>query len=251
MGPLEDRDLIRYNRQMILDGWGEDGQSKLKEARVFLAGAGGLGSPVAIYLTVAGVGEVAICDNDRVELSNLNRQILHNDMRIGQLKAESAGDTLRSLNPDITITTYAARLEEGNLNKMIGGADLVVDCLDNYETRYLLNRWCAGQGIPFVHGAVWGLMGQMTFLHPPETPCLECIFPNPPPKEVFPVVGVTPGVIGTLQAMETLKYLTGIGEILKGRLLIFDGDLMNFETVAVKRISSCPVCSVTPSVNAK
>lgn len=242
MQTLTDYDRTRYNRQMLLDEWGEAGQLKLKSSTVFIAGAGGLGSPVAIYLAVAGVGEMRICDVDRLELSNLNRQILHTDERVGELKAISADKTLRALNPTINIVTYPEYLDQSNVERIVGRPNIVVDCLDNYETRYLLNSYCLKHQIPFVHGAIWGLIGQVTFLQPPETPCLKCLVPEPPPKETFPVVGVTPGLIGCIQAMEVLKYLTGIGDTLKGRLLLFDGEEMTFNTVTIKPAPSCPEC---------
>ncbi|MRS02683.1 HesA/MoeB/ThiF family protein [bacterium] len=246
---LSDYDLQRYSRQMMLAGWGEAGQQKIKNSSVFIAGAGGLGSPVALFLAAAGLGEIRICDDDSVDLSNLNRQILHSDSRIGQLKARSAEQTLLEINPGITINAFAERLDETNTERIIGQPDIVVDCLDNYPTRYLLNEYCVTQRIPLVHAAIWGLIGQITFIQTPETPCLKCLIPEAPPKEVFPVLGATPGVIGSLQAMETLKYLTGIGECLKGRLLIFDGDNMSFETIKVKRRPGCSVCGVDQAGN--
>ncbi len=243
MEKLTDYDKTRYNRQMLIREWGEEGQQKLKASTVFIAGAGGLGSPVSIYLAVAGVGEIKICDRDRLELSNLNRQILHTDERIGELKAVSAGKTLRELNPAINIVTYADYLDASNIDRIVGRPNIIVDCLDNFETRYLLNAYCLEHKIPFMHGAIWGMTGQMTFLHPPETPCLKCLFPEPPPKETFPVVGVTPGITGCIQAMEVLKFLTGIGTLLKRKLLIFDGEEMTFITIDVERAPACPACS--------
>ncbi len=239
---LTNYDKTRYDRQMMIEGWGEEGQAKLKTSSVFIAGAGGLGSPVSIYLAIAGVGELRICDADRPELSNLNRQILHTDERIGELKAVSAEKTLRELNPTIKIVTYSDYLDENSVERIVGKPDIIVDCLDNFETRYLLNSYCVKNNIPFVHGAIWGMIGQVTFLHPPETPCLRCLVPEPPPKEVFPVVGVTPGVIGCIQAMEVLKFLTGVGTPLKERLLVLDGEEMIFTSANVKRIPSCQEC---------
>jgi molybdopterin/thiamine biosynthesis adenylyltransferase/molybdopterin converting factor small subunit len=239
---LTDYDKTRYDRQMMIEGWGEEGQAKLKTSSVFIAGAGGLGSPVSIYLAIAGVGELRICDADRPELSNLNRQILHTDERIGELKAVSAEKTLGELNPTIKIVTYSDYLDENSVERLVGKPDIIVDCLDNFETRYLLNSYCVEHDIPFVHGAIWGMIGQVTFLHPPETPCLLCLVPKPPPKELFPVVGVTPGIIGCIQAMEVLKFLTGVGTPLKGRLLVFDGEEMTFNSVNIKRASSCQEC---------
>jgi molybdopterin/thiamine biosynthesis adenylyltransferase len=242
METLTDYERTRYSRQMLVAGWGEEGQKRLKRSRVFIAGAGGLGSPVSIYLVVAGVGEIKICDADTIELSNLNRQILHTDARIGELKATSAAKTLGQLNPTTSIVTYADYLDERNVERIVGQPDIIVDCLDNFETRYLLNAYCLENKVPFVHGAVRGMMGQVTFLSPPETPCLRCIFPEPVPKEIFPVVGVTPGVIGSIQAMEVLKFLTAVGVMLKGRLIFFDGEDMTFTVVETVRATSCPDC---------
>jgi adenylyltransferase/sulfurtransferase len=242
MSALTTDETRRYNRQMLIEGWGEQGQVRLKSSTVFVAGAGGLGSCVTIYLAVAGVGNLRICDSDRVELSNLNRQILHNDSRIGVLKTESAKKTLNDLNPAVNIVTFPERLDQTTADRIIGEPDIIMDCLDNFETRYLLSRYSLRKRIPLVHGAIWGLNGQVTFLSPPETPCFRCIFPESPPKEVFPVLGVTPGLTACIQVMEALKYLTGVGTPLKGKLLLFDGQDMAFSTVNVSRAAACPDC---------
>ncbi len=246
MAKLTDHDKIRYSRQMLIDGWSTEGQLRLKSSTAFIAGAAGLGSPVSIYLAVAGVGTIVICDADTVELSNLNRQILHNDDRIDRSKAVSAEQTLSQLNPAVKTVPCADHLDEGNLERIIGHPDIVVDCLDNFETRYLINAYCLAHRIPFVHGAVHGFLGQVTFLRPPETPCLRCLFPEPPPKEVFPVVGATPGIAGSIQAMEVVKFLTGIGTNLEGKLLFFDAEEMTFSSLKVKRAPSCPDCGSLP-----
>jgi adenylyltransferase/sulfurtransferase len=246
MGYLSETDRKRYQRQISIPGWGEEGQVRVQSARVFIAGAGGLGSPVALYLAAAGVGEIAICDSDRVTSSNLNRQILHSDERIGELKAESAASTLRQLNPGIRIIPIPEHLEKTNAERIIGKPDILMDCLDNYETRYVLNDYSIENGIPLVHGAIWGLVGQVTFLAPPTTPCLRCIVPTPPTGGIFPAVGVTTGVIGTLQAMEALKFLTGIGTNLKGTMLFFDGEEMTFTPLQVRRSATCPACGHLP-----
>ena len=239
---LDDYDRDRYTRQMLLDGWGEVGQRRIKNSSVFVAGAGGLGSPVSMYLAAAGVGKISLCDADTIELSNLNRQILHSDNRLHQLKAFSAERTLREMNPSICIDVFTEYLDRHNAERIIGTPDIIVDCLDNYATRYLLNAYCIDHHIPLVHAAVWGLMGQISFIDPPETPCLRCIFSEAPPKGVFPVLGATPGVIGSLQAMETLKFLAGVGDLLKGRLLLFDGEDMSITMLTVKHLSGCPAC---------
>jgi len=242
MPPLTDYDLRRYQRQMLLPGWGEAGQEKLKSSCAFIVGAGGLGSPVALYLAAAGVGELRICDSDVVELSNLNRQILHPEERIGVSKALSAGETLRLQNPTIHIHTFPEHLDEASIERIAGSPDIVLDCLDNFETRYLLNRYCLVHHIPLIHAAVWGFTGQLSFLHPPETPCLRCIVPSPPPKSVFPIVGATAGLVGCVQAAEALKHLTGVGVTLRGTLLMVDAEDMEFFRLQVNRRDDCPDC---------
>jgi adenylyltransferase/sulfurtransferase len=239
---LSENELKRYHRQMLLDGWGEATQQKLKASTVFVAGAGGLGSPVAIYLAVAGVGHIRICDFDAPEMANLNRQILHDHTRIGVNKALSAKQTLALINPDVRVTAITDRIEAHNVDALVGDAQVIVDCMDNFPTRYVLNESAARKRIPLVHGSIWGLEGRLSFIHTPETPCLRCVFAEAPPKGVFPVVGATPGVIGTMQAMETIKYLTGIGQNLKGRLLAWDGTQMTFKILRIAKDPACPVC---------
>src|SRR5512134_2398666 len=216
-------ELNRYNRQMMMEGWGVETQQKIKDSTVFIAGAGGLGSPVSIYLAVAGVGNMRICDFDSPDWSNLNRQILHDHTRIGTNKAVSGKMTLERLNGDISVTAFTDKIVAENVDELVGNADIILDCMDNFPTRYLLNESAMRKKIPMVYGRI-------TFIHAPETPCLRCYFPEPPPKEVFPVLGATPGVIGTLQAMEAMKYLSGIGKLLKGRLLVWSGNDMSFKT---------------------
>ena len=242
METRSDYDHVRYGRQMLLTGWGEEGQARLNASSVFIAGAGGLGSPVSLYLAAAGVGQIRICDADEVELSNLNRQILHADRNIGELKAESARTTLEALNPTINILAYPDFLDEANVGRIVGQPDIIVDCLDNFETRYLLNAYCLQHKIPLVHGAIWGLTGQVTFIEPPHTPCLKCLFPEPPAPETFPVVGVTPGLVGCIQATEVLKYLVDLGTNLRGRLLMIDGEEIEFTIIDVDKMPACPVC---------
>jgi len=240
--PLTEEENQRYHRQIILPGWGEEGQEKVKEAVVFIAGAGGLGSPVAIYLAAAGVGRIRICDHSEPELSNLNRQILHTDRDIGKKKAISAQETLREINPHVQVEPLPVFIERENIDILVGDAQIIIDCMDNFPTRHVLNECAVRKGIPFVHGGVIGMCGQITFIHTPQTPCLKCIFPGSPPREVFPIVGATPGVIGTLQAVEALKFITGIGENLKGRLLIWDGERMVFQEIVINKYPNCPVC---------
>ena len=240
-----EEELKRYNRQMMMEGWGEETQERIKNSTVFVAGAGGLGSPVSIYLAVAGVGNIRVCDFDSPDWSNLNRQILHNHGRIGINKAVSAKQTLEELNSHITVTAFTDKIVEENVDELVGNADLILDCMDNFPTRYLLNESALRKKIPMVHGSIWGLDGRLTFIQSPETPCLRCYFPESPPKEVFPVLGATPGVIGTLQAMEALKYLSGIGKLLKGKLLVWSGNDMSFKTFKGYRDPHCPTCSKT------
>jgi len=239
---LSPDELERYQRQMMIDGWGEAGQEKLQRSTVFVAGAGGLGSPAAIYLCVAGVGELRICDSDAPELSNLNRQILHDASRVGINKASSAEQTLRALNPAVRVTPLTERIEPDNVDRLVGDAAIIVDCLDNFRARYLLNDVAVRRNMPLVHGAVSGLDGRMAVLHPPHTACLRCVVPEPPPEQAFPVLGATPGVIGTLQALEVLKYLTGVGESLLGELLVWDGARMRFVRVRFGADPRCPAC---------
>ena len=239
---LTKREQARYARQMMMAGWGSAGQEKLKRATVLVAGAGGLGSPASIYLAVAGVGRIRICDDDTPELSNLNRQILHDDSRIGMKKALSAAETLCRLNPDTTVEAVADRITEKSVDDLCDGADLIIDCMDNFPTRCLLNGVSVRRRIPLIHGSVWGMEGRLMVSNPPQTACLQCLFPEAPPKEVFPVLGATPGVIGTLQAMEAVKLLTGVGEPLLGRLMVWDGMEQTFQSFPVRRMTGCPGC---------
>ncbi len=240
---LSEQELKRYNRQMLIEGWGEVTQKKLKESTVFIAGAGGLGSPVSIYLAVAGVGNIRICDFDSPDWSNLNRQILHNHNRIGTNKAVSAVQTLTELNPDITVTAITDKIVAENIDELVDDADIILDCMDNFPTRFLLNECAIRKNIPLVYGSIWGMEGRLSFLQPPETPCLQCIFPEAPPQEVFPVLGATPGVIGSLQALEAIKYLSGAGKNLKGKLMVWDGVNTEFRNLKAYRDPECPACN--------
>jgi molybdopterin-synthase adenylyltransferase len=237
---LSTRECERYKRQIML--FGDEGQEQLKKAHILIAGAGGLGSPIAIYLAVAGVGTITIVDMDTVDQSNLNRQILHTDRDVGKKKTVSAIEKLRELNEDININAIDAMISERNIHELVGQADGIVDAMDNYPVRYLLNRTALEKKIPFFHGAIRGFYGQVTTIIPGQTPCLECIFPKAPPKEVFPVVGVTPGVIGSVQATEVIKYLTKSGELLAGRLLIWDGLAATTEEIAIEKNPACAAC---------
>lgn len=235
-------DFLRYSRQMLIDGWGEEGQRKLNNATIFIAGAGGLGSPVSIYLAVAGVGKIIICDFDSVEITNLNRQILHSHTRIGINKALSAKITLTAINPDVEVIAITEKITDENASKLIGNAVIIMDCMDNLETRYILNKVAIQNRIPLVFGAIYGMQGMLSFIQSPETPCLKCLFPEAPPRETFPVLGVTPGVIGALQALEAIKYIVGIGKNLKNKLLVWDGISCDFKSFTARKDPHCIIC---------
>jgi molybdopterin-synthase adenylyltransferase len=232
----------RYARQMIIPNWGEETQQRLKASKIFIAGAGGLGSPVSFNLAVAGIGLLRICDFDSPELSNLNRQFLHDDSRIGVNKAESAKRTLTRLNPHVQIEAITEKIDEASVDRLVADSDLILDCMDNYPTRFVLNAAAFRKRIPLVHGSIWGFEGRVTFIQTPETACLACLFKESPPREVFPVLGATPGITGTIQAMEAIKYLAGVGSLLKGRLLCCDFLEMRFFEVKVRKDPACRVC---------
>ena len=237
---LSQNERERYSRQIML--FGEEGQERLKNATIFIAGAGGLGSPISIYLAVAGVGRIILVDKDTVERTNLNRQILHYDRDIGRKKTASAQEKLREINPDVAVEVIDTTIDETNVRDLVGEADGIVDAMDNFPLRYLLNQVAFEKKIPLFHGAIRGFYGQATTILPGKTACLRCTFPNPPQKEVFPVVGVTPGFIGMVQATEVIKYLVGTGELLADRLLLWDGERSVVEEIALERNPSCEVC---------
>ncbi|MGA9190055.1 MAG: HesA/MoeB/ThiF family protein [Methanosarcina sp.] len=230
----------KYIRQIML--FGEEGQEKLENAKVFVAGAGGLGSPVSTYLAVAGIGKIIIADFDSVDLSNLNRQFLHHEKDIGREKIKSAEEKLLSLNPEIKVETIREKITDENAGSLVPPCDLIIDALDNFDTRHVLNRLAVERNIPLIHGAVSGYRGQATTIIPGKTPCLCCIFPSSFKKEVFPVLGTTPGVIGSIQANEAIKYLTGQGKLLENRLLLWDGLSCSFSELHVNKAENCPVC---------
>jgi sulfur-carrier protein adenylyltransferase/sulfurtransferase len=245
----------RYSRHMLIPEVGEEGQRRLLDARVLLIGAGGLGSPASLYLAAAGVGTLGIVDDDVVDASNLQRQIAHSTQRLGEPKVESARDTLEALNPDVQVKAFQERLTSENIDRILDeGWDVIVDGADNFPTRYLVNDASVWHDIPVVHGSIYRFEGQVTVFKPGEGPCYRCLFPTPPPPELAPscaeggVLGVLPGVIGSLQATEALKLTLGIGDPLVGRLLLFDALSTTFTEVALRRDPDCPVCGEHPTV---
>jgi molybdopterin/thiamine biosynthesis adenylyltransferase/rhodanese-related sulfurtransferase len=238
----------RYSRHLLVNEVGEEGQLKLLDSKVLLLGAGGLGSPAALYLAAAGVGTIGIIDMDVVDESNLQRQILHNMDRIGDRKVDSAKKTLTLLNPDVNVVTYDVRMGADNILDIIDGYDVIVDGADNFPSRYLLNDASLVKRIPVVHGSIFRFEGQATVFHPYVGPCYRCMIPEPPPAELAPscaeagVLGVLPGIVGSIQAMEAIKLILGIGETLAGRLLAYDALEESFRTFKVNRDPDCPAC---------
>ncbi|HTL84691.1 MAG TPA: molybdopterin-synthase adenylyltransferase MoeB [Acidimicrobiia bacterium] len=238
----------RYHRHILLPEVGEEGQQKLLEAKVLLLGAGGLGSPAALYLAAAGVGTLGIVDMDVVDASNLQRQILHNMERVGERKVDSAKKTLTAINPDVDVVTYDVRFGADNILDIIDGYDVIVDGTDNFPTRYLLNDASLLKRIPVVHGSIFRFEGQVTVFDPYNGPCYRCLLPEPPPPELAPscaeagVLGVLPGIIGSIQALEAIKIILDLGEPLRGRLLAYDALEQSFRSFKVRRDPSCPAC---------
>jgi adenylyltransferase/sulfurtransferase len=243
---LSRQDLDRYDRQILISEIGRRGQEKLTAAKVFIAGAGGLGSPAALYLTAAGVGKITLVDYDRVALSNLNRQILHGRPDIGKRKVASARAKLNAINPRVDVQIHAEIITVENTADLIADADIIIDALDNLATRYLLNRAAVDLGIPFVHGAVNGFEGRILTVIPGRSACLRCMYRGPVPSEKFPVIGVAPAVIGALQATETIKTIVGIGDLLIDRLVVYDGLKLTFTEFKLNRNPNCDHCGHLP-----
>lgn len=236
-------ELERYDRQMLISGWGLEGQRRLKASMVAVPGIGGLGCLSSLYLAAAGVGKIVLVDKDEFKLSDLNRQILCWQKDLGLSKAEVAKKKLEALNSEIEVEALVAEITEDSVRDLIADADIVVDGLDNWRTRFIVNSYCIAQRIPFIHAGVSGLHGQMSTILPGEGPCLRCIFPKDPPEvERFPVLGATPALLATLQVTEAVKMIAGIGEPLVGRILFFNGKEMSFETVETERNPECPIC---------
>ncbi|MDR1861342.1 MAG: HesA/MoeB/ThiF family protein [Bacteroidales bacterium] len=245
--------IERYSRHIILQEVGVEGQLKINAGRVLIVGAGGLGSPVALYLAAAGVGTIGLIDGDVVDLSNLQRQIIHFTPDVGRPKVESAAEKMRLLNPDVNVVTYHALLRADNIRDIIRQYDFVVDGTDNFPVKFLINDACVQEGIPFSHGGILRFEGQ-TFTWTPGAACYRCMFNAPPPPNAVPtcsqagVLGAIAGMLGTIQATETLKFLTGVGDLLTNRLLTFNARTMNFRTVNVRHNAKCALCGTTPTV---
>jgi len=245
---LTREELVRYSRHILLPQVGENGQRALRESRVLLVGAGGLGSPVALYLAAAGVGTLGLVDFDSVDLSNLQRQILHGSAAVGSSKIDSARDRLRDINPNVDVVGYDTRFASSNALEIARGYDLIVDGTDNFATRYLVNDTSVLLGIPNVYGSVYRFEGQASVFGAPDGPCYRCLFREPPPPHLVPscaeagVLGVVPGLVGTIQATEAVKILLGLGDTLAGRLLTIDVMTMAFRTIEIRRDPECPMC---------
>jgi sulfur-carrier protein adenylyltransferase/sulfurtransferase len=242
----------RYSRHLLVPEIGLEGQTKLLEAKVLLLGAGGLGSPTALYLAAAGVGTLGIVDDDDVDLSNLQRQVIHTTDRIGTPKVDSAEEAIRAINPGVNVVKYKTRLDASNIMEIIQGYDVIVDGVDNFPTRYLLNDATVRLDIPVVSASILGFDGQLSVFKPHDGPCYRCLYPVPPPAELAPscgangVLGVLPGTMGLLQATEVVKLVTGAGEPLVGRLLLYEALGATFTELKVRRDPECPICSIDP-----
>jgi sulfur-carrier protein adenylyltransferase/sulfurtransferase len=254
-GGLDEAQRVRYSRHVLIPEIGVAGQQRLLSANVLVVGAGGLGSPAALYLAAAGIGRLGIVDDDAVDESNLQRQVLHSTAELGEPKVESAERRVRELNPDVEVVSYGERLSAANVDRILDqGWEVIVDGADNFPTRYLLNDASVWHAIPVVHGSIFRFDGQATVFAPGSGPCYRCLFPQPPPPELAPscaeggVLGVLPGVIGSIQGAEALKLVLGIGEPLVGRLLLYDALAGSFDEVSVRRDPSCPVCGDSPTI---
>ena len=254
MSEFTDEQINRYSRHIILPEVGGKGQKKLLEAKVFLVGAGGLGSPAAFYLAAAGIGKIGIADNDNVDFSNLQRQILHSTKDVDCPKAQSAKETIEDLNPDVEVVPYTDRLNSENIIDIIKDYDVILDGSDNFPTRYLVNDACVMLGKPLSHGAIFRFDGQATTIIPGEGPCYRCLYETPPPPDLVPscqeagVLGVIAGTIGVIQATEVIKIILRKGELLNGKLLLYDSLGMDFKKLKIQRNPDCPICSENPTI---
>jgi len=253
---LSQEEYFRYSRHLMLPEVGVEGQKRLKGASVLITGSGGLGSPIALYLAAAGVGRIGLADYDTVEDSNLQRQIIHGTSTVGMFKVESARARISDLNPFVQVETYNAVLTSNNITEIAEGYDVLVDGSDNLATRYLLNDFAVINGKPYIYGSIFRFEGQVSVFDSRNGPCYRCLFPAPPPPELMPscssvgVLGVLPGIIGTIQANETIKVLLGIGQPLIGRLLLLDAQEMRFSEILLRKNPACPVCGEAPTIHA-
>ena len=249
-----DEQIERYSRHIILKEVGGKGQKKLLDGKVLIIGAGALGSPAALYLAAAGVGAIGIADADVVEISNLQRQVIHHTADIGKPKVLSAREKMEAINPDVNVITYHSWIRADNIMDIIRDYDFVIDGTDNFASKFLINDACVMAGKPFSHGGILHFIGQTMTILPGESPCYRCIFPSPPPPGAIPtcsqagVLGVVPGVIGTIQATEAIKYLLGVGKLLAGRLLVYDAEDLDFYTSELSRQKRCPLCGENPVI---
>lgn len=252
---FSEEQLHRYSRHILLEDVGVEGQAKLLAGKVLIIGAGGLGAPVAFYLAAAGVGTIGIVDNDHVEVSNLQRQITHFTEDIGVAKVESAAAKMRAINPDVTVNTYQQFVNADNIRELIRGYDFVIDGVDNFPTKFLINDACVMESIPFSHGGILRFDGQTMTVVPNQSACYRCSFRKPPPPDVVPtcsqagVLGAIAGMLGTIQAAEALKYLTGTGQLLTDALLSFDAKSMDFRKIQLRRQENCPLCGSSPTIS--
>lgn len=243
---LTERELLRYGRQIMTPDFGEEGQKRLKRAHVLVAGVGGLGSPVAIYLSTAGIGRLTLIDCDSVDVTNLNRQVLHWEADVDRRKVESGEEKLTRINSAITIDALDVRITSENISDLLEGVDIVMDCMDNMETRFVINEACIKKGVPMIHGGVREMLGEVTTIIPGKTPCLECLLPRDlAKKETFPIFGATAGMVASIQVLEAIKLLSGIGTLLTDRMLFIDGGSMEFLMIDLQRKQECRICGGT------
>lgn len=251
---LTDEQIQRYSRHIILKDVGGKGQQKLLDGKVLIIGAGGLGAPIALYLAAAGVGTIGIADADEVDITNLQRQVIHFTPDVGKPKVISAAEKMRAINPDVQVNTYQEWVGAGNIAALIADYDFVIDGTDNFAAKFLINDACVLAGKPYSHGGILQFDGQTITVKPKESTCYRCIFPQPPPKDAIPtcsqagVIGVLPGVLGTIQATEAIKFLLGKGDLLTDRLLTYNALRMRFREVPLKRKANCPVCGEHPTI---